>query len=102
MEPRSQAPSLAQALHLMNADAMREKIGSPKNVLAGLLEKTLDDRAVLDALYRRAYSRAPTEKEWRAAENFIGAEKEAGRSRRRAFENVLWAILNSKEFQLNQ
>ncbi|MBM3756123.1 MAG: DUF1553 domain-containing protein [Acidobacteria bacterium] len=102
MEPRSQAPSLAQALHLMNADAMREKIGSPKNVLAELLEKTLDDRAGLDALYRRAYSRAPSEKEWRAAENFVGAEKEAGRSRRRAFENVLWAILNSKEFQLNQ
>lgn len=102
MEPRSQAPSLAQALHLMNADAMREKIDSPKNVLAGLLENTIDDRAVLEALYRRAYSRAPTEKEWHAAENFIGAEKEAGRSRRRAFENVLWAILNSKEFQLNQ
>ena len=81
---------------------MREMIESKNNVLAELLERTIDDRAVLDALYRSAYSRAATEKEWRAAENFIGAEKEAGRSRRRAFENVLWAILNSKEFQLNQ
>jgi hypothetical protein len=102
MEPRSQAPSLAQALHLMNAGAIREKIEAPGNVLAGLLERTLDDGVVLSALYKRAYARTPTEKELDNARAFIASEKEAGRTRRRAFENVLWAILNSKEFQLNQ
>ena len=102
METRSQAPSLAQALHLMNADSVREKIESPKNVLAELLERTIDDRAILEALYLRAYARTPAAKEQSDIENFIASEKEAGRSRRRAFENVLWVILNSKEFQLNQ
>ena len=102
METRSQAPSLAQALHLMNADSVREKIESPKNVLAELLERTMDDRAVLEALFLRAYARAPTAKEQSDIENFIASEKQAGRSRRRAFENVLWVIINSKEFQLNQ
>lgn len=102
MEPRSQAPSLAQALHLMNAEAVREKVESPQNVLAALLENTAVDRAVADALYLRALARLPSETEWATMEGFLAAEKQAGRTRRRAFENVLWALLNSKEFQLNQ
>ena len=102
METRSQAPSMAQALHLMNADAVREKIEAPGNVLAELLEKTIDDRAVMDALYLRAFARKASEKEWGNTESFLAAERTAGRTRRRAFENVLWAVLNSKEFQLKQ
>jgi hypothetical protein len=102
MEPRSQAPSLAQALHLMNADAVREKIEAPANVLGTLLEQTMDDRAVASALYLRALARPPSDREWARLESFLAAEKQAGRTRRRAFENVLWALLNTKEFQLNQ
>ena len=102
MEPRSQAPSLAQALHLMNAESMREKIESPKNILSDLLEKTIEDRSIVEALYLRAYARKLEDREWQSVEQFLTAEKEAGRTRRRAFENVLWALMNSKEFQLNQ
>ena len=102
MESRSQAPSLAQALHLMNAESMREKIESPRNILSELLEKTIEDRAIVEALYLRAYARRLEEQEWRSVQNFLTADREAGRSRRRAFENVLWALINSKEFQLNQ
>jgi hypothetical protein len=102
MEPRSQAPSLSQALHLMNSDAIREKIEKSNNILGELLEKTVDDKRVVEELYLRAYSRTPTESQWEKVRGFLASEKEAGRMRRRAFENVLWAILNSKEFQLNQ
>lgn len=102
LEPRNPNPSLAQALHLMNADAVREKIESPKNVLASLLEQTVDDRAVVDSLYLRALSRPASSAEWSQLEVFLAAEKKAGRTRRRAFENVLWALINTKEFQLNQ
>ena len=83
-------------------NAIREKIESPKNVLAALLERTVDDRAITDALYVRALARTPTEKEWATLQGFLAAETQAGRTRRRAFENLLWALLNSKEFQLNQ
>lgn len=102
LEPRSANPSLAQALHLMNADAVKEKIEAPKNVLAGLLEATPDDRAVVDALYQRALARPASPGEWSQLEAFLAAEKRAGRTRRRALENVLWALINTKEFQLNQ
>lgn len=102
MESRSQEPSLSQALHLMNSDAVRQKIESPGNILDQLLERTIDDREVLDKLYMRAYARKSTDKQWQTVESFLAAEKIAGRKRRRMFENVLWAIVNSKEFQLNQ
>ncbi len=102
MESRSQEPSLSQALHLMNSDAVREKIEKPGNILGQLIERTVNDREVLDALYLRAYSRKATPAQWQAVESYLASEKEAGRGRRRMFENVLWAILNSKEFQLNQ
>ncbi|MBM3783147.1 MAG: DUF1553 domain-containing protein [Acidobacteria bacterium] len=102
MEPRAQDPSLAQALHLMNAEAVREKVESPANVLSALLERTIDDRQVTASLYLRALSRPPSEKESTNVEAFLAEEKTAGRGRRRAFENVLWALLNTREFQINQ
>ncbi|MCX6602199.1 MAG: hypothetical protein NTV52_01230, partial [Acidobacteria bacterium] len=63
---------------------------------------TINDREVLEQLYLRAFSRPPTNAQWQTVEGFLAAEKVAGRSRRRMFETVLWAILNSKEFQLNR
>ena len=102
MEARSQAPSLSQALHLMNSETIREKVTSEDNVLGRLLQKGLDDRAVIEDLYWRAYARLPGDADWTTVSKFLDRERAAGRDRRRALENVLWAILNSKEFQLNR
>ena len=58
--------------------------------------------SAVEALFQRAYARPPTAAQLGRMKAYIGAEQQAGRSRRRALENVLWAILNSKEFQLNR
>jgi hypothetical protein len=102
MQTRSQQPSLGQALHLMNSDAVREKLTADGNVLGRLVEAGFDDQAVAEELYWRAYARPPGEDERVLVGNFLIAEHAAGRDRRRALENLLWAILNSKEFQLNR
>ncbi len=102
LESRPQTPSLSQALHLMNSDGIREKVERTGNILASLLEKHPEDRAVVDALYLRAYGRSATPPQLERVETYVESERSAGRSRRRSFENLLWAILNSKEFQLNQ
>ena len=102
LEPRQQTPSLSQALHMMNSDGVRERIERPANILGSLLESTVDDGRVIDSLYVRAYGRAPTAAQRARVEAYLAAEREAGRSRRRGFENLLWVILNSKEFQLNR
>ena len=102
MEPRSAAPSLSQALHLMNGDRLRDKVEAPDNILRELLEGGLGDRQILETLYSRAYSRPPSAAQSARVERYLASEQEAGRNRRRAWEHVLWALLNSKEFQLNR
>jgi hypothetical protein len=91
---------LSQALHLSNSDGMAKMMKNESNVLAEVLTK--EDRAAVEALYLRAYSRPPTEEQWRKLEAFLTAEREAGRPRRRAFENLLLVLINSKEFQVNR
>ncbi|MEZ5353726.1 MAG: DUF1549 and DUF1553 domain-containing protein [Bryobacteraceae bacterium] len=101
MDHREEGPSLAQALHLMNNDAVRKLIEKPDNVLAGLLAGGGDDDAI-DALYLRAFARKPSATQRQTVSGYIRSAQSSGLSRRRAFENVLWAMLNSREFQLNR
>jgi hypothetical protein len=98
---RSKSPTLSQALHLMNGDTVMQKVQSSGNVLSGLLEKTAEDATIISQLYERAYARPPSAGERDHLLQYVAGERQAGRDRRRAFEGVLWAILNSKEFQLN-
>jgi hypothetical protein len=102
MERRSEGPSLSQALHLSNSDGMHKMMRNESNVLGELLARDTEDRPVVEALYLRAYSRPPTDGQWHTLEQFLASEREAGRSRRRAFENLLMVLINSKEFQVNR
>ena len=102
MEPRETTPSLSQALHLMNGDRMRAKVESANNFLEEMLEREPEDSQIVETLYLRAYARPPTKAQSGRITRYLADEKAAGRDRRRAWEHVLWALLNSKEFQLNQ
>ena len=101
MKERVQSPTLSQALHLMNGPSVRDKVEAEENILGELLGQDLDDSLILAGIYERAYARPPTDADISRVMGFLASERSAGRSRRRAFENVLWAVLNSKEFQLN-
>ena len=101
LKDRVQAPTLSQALHLMNGQTVRDKIEAPGNVLGKLLEQGIGDQQIIATIYERAFARLPRPTERGRIAAFIASERSAGRSRRRALENVLWAVLNSKEFQLN-
>ena len=102
MEPRSQDPSLAQALHLMNSGTVAEKVADDAGRLAMLLGAGKTDEQILDELYRWAYARPPGDDESRRLLGYLAAESAAGRDRRRAWENAFWAMLNAKEFQMNR
>ncbi len=102
MEPRSQDPSLAQSLHLMNSGTVVEKAASDQGRLALLIESGETDGRILQEMYLWAYARPPRAEEREKLLGFLAAENGAGRDRRRAWGNALWAMLNAKEFQMNR
>ncbi|MDA7888172.1 DUF1549 and DUF1553 domain-containing protein [Akkermansiaceae bacterium] len=104
--------NLAQALHLVNSQNIRNKLASNEARAATLLrnkELTDDDR--ITELYRRALSRPPSAEELATARDFIQRKRSLAQSAepkpspdqvdRSAFEDVIWALLNTKEFLFN-
>jgi hypothetical protein len=95
-DPRGeQAGSIPQSLILMNAKGVQQSIdgGDEKTALGKLLAETTDDTEVTRQLYLRALGRQPTEKE----RSTCLAHVKAAKSRNAAFEDVLWALVNSTE-----
>jgi hypothetical protein len=103
---RIQEPNLAQALELMHSEAVDARVRSEDGLVARLIESGADDQHLLDEIFWRALSRPPGAKERRdllaelpAAIASSGGKQTA--ARRQFFEDVLWAVLNSKEFVFN-
>jgi len=87
-------PTLSQALHLMNGDAVHDRIKSGK-VVARLVSEKKSDREVVDELFIRVFGRPPKDKEWASIQQAVADAPEA---RQTVLEDLFWALLNSKEF----
>lgn len=106
---RVQASSLAQSLHLMNAADVKAKIGwaDGQAVRLANAETPLEDR--IKELYRLAFSRDPRSDELEVAKEYLAdppAEwtaqgKDVAAWRREAFQDFVWALINTKEFLFN-
>lgn len=90
-------PTLSQALHLMNGDAVHDRI-KQGSAVAKMIRDKKTDREIVDELYLRCFSRPPNAKEWAAIQQSIA---EAADNRQAALEDLFWALLNSKEFYFN-
>ncbi len=86
--------NLAQALQLINGPTVNEKVKNPTNRIATLLAAKKGEREMLDDLYLVALARKADEDEAKAAL----AHVTKGTDKRKAWEDVLWAILNTREF----
>jgi hypothetical protein len=86
--------NLAQALQLINGPTINDKIRNPSNRLGKLLAKKAADTDILNDLYLATLSRLPAEGEVKAALEHVAK----GADKRKAWEDVQWALLNSKEF----
>ena len=95
---RSNQPSIAQALHLLNSPEIMEKIGSRRGRARKLAESELSDREIIDELYLATLSRFPAEEEQQL---MLQAFSGGGSGRHAAVEDILWTLLNSKEFLYN-
>jgi hypothetical protein len=96
LKPDEVEGSIPQALLFMNNPAVNNRIqANGKNLLARILSSYENDDDALRMLYLRTLARKPTDREREKCRKYLAA---AGK-RTAAFEDILWALLNSTEFQ---
>jgi hypothetical protein len=94
---RSSDAGLPQALFLINDTDNSAKITAPDGRLARLLKQIPDNDRLLEELFLSTVSRPPTADEKQRA--LAHAARAA--DRRTAFEDLLWALINMREFIFN-
>jgi hypothetical protein len=86
--------NLAQALQLINGPTINDKVRNPNNRLGKLLAGKASDQEILASLYVATLSRPPIAGEVEASLEHVRKATD----KRKAWEDVQWALLNSKEF----
>jgi hypothetical protein len=94
---RTSQPNIAQALHLLNGDFLNAKIAAPAGRVEGLFKQKAPLPAVVEELYLATLSRLPQAEELQKALRGIAAAPTA----REGAQDLLWALLNSREFLFN-
>lgn len=96
---RSQEANLAQSLHLLNSSEVQSKISNGSGraqLLTNDKERTHEER--IQELYRWAYAREPNADELQIALAHI---KKHESNVKIAYEDIIWALINTKEFLFN-
>lgn len=106
---RIQSSSLAQSLHLMNAADIKGKLatGNGRADRLSKSDKPPEDR--IRELYMVAFSREPKAEELKVALDYLaeplldsaGNPVDAQRASQEKFQDLIWALLNTKEFLFN-
>ncbi len=91
---RESDSNLAQALQLINGPTVNDKLRNPNNRVGRLLAKQLSERAMLDELYLATLTRLPTDEDVKVALAYLSKNSD----KRKAWEDLHWALINSKEF----
>ena len=106
---RSQDASLAQSLHLLNSKDIQAKLTAEKGRAAVLAaDEKRTDEAKVGELYLWAFSRPAESSEVSTAKDHIekkvtkAADADAKKkAKREAYEDIVWALISSKEFLFN-
>jgi uncharacterized protein DUF1553 len=97
---RSSDPTVSQALHVINGDTLNKKLSAPEGTIALFLKLGFSDRRIMEYMFLSAYSRYPSDSERQT----VLSELEKARltkgadAHRQALEDMVWAMLTSKEF----
>jgi hypothetical protein len=96
---RSQDANLAQSLHLLNSKEIQDKIskdGARAASLANDKERSHEER--MHELYRSVFARNARPDEIEVALSYINRHEDNPKA---AYEDILWALINTKEFLFN-
>jgi hypothetical protein len=106
---RVQSANLGQSLHLMNASDIRSKLATANGRAATLAKSEKPEKERIRELYIAAFARDPKANELKIALDYLaeplldakGKPVEEKKARKEKFEDLIWALINTKEFIFN-
>lgn len=96
---RIQDPNLGQVLELMNGEELHQRVISEEGLVQRSIGAGLDNPKLLEQIYLTVHARLPQLQEVEVL--LSAAPQNDAASRREYFEDILWALLNGKEFLFN-
>ena len=94
---RSGEVTMPQVLNLMNGESLERRIRDGGGRLQSLLKSGRPDREVADQMFLATLGRRPTDEQWGAIESELARSGD----RDGVMRDLLWALVNSKEFLFN-
>jgi hypothetical protein len=91
--------NLAQVLHLLNSQEIQGKIARSGGRSDLMVRDKRSDAEKVEELFLWAFARRPSPQQLQVALTNIEAN---GKNRQLAYENIIWALINTKEFILVQ
>lgn len=99
---RTSTFSLAQAVQLVNSKETRTKLTADRGRPALLLrDRNRNDPDRINELFLRAYSRFPNAEDASIAMDFLSENRSGKAAAQAAYEDLVWSLLNSREFIFN-
>ncbi len=106
---RVQSSSLAQTLHLINANDIKGKLASGTGRAQRLASEKKPAEAKIAELYLAAFAREPRADELKTALAYLnepqldneGKPVDPQKATRENFQDLIWALINTKEFLFN-
>jgi hypothetical protein len=106
---RVQLSNLAQSLHLINAADIRSKLGHANGRAQQLAQDSRPAETRITELYLLAFARKPRADELKTAMAYLqeprvnagGLKMEPQQAQREGFQDLIWALMSTKEFLFN-
>jgi hypothetical protein len=94
---RDNSSNMLQALHFINGKSILSRVQNPNARPAQLLKQRLSSRELVNELYLWSLAREPNAEEMKVSLSFVNSY---GERRAEAAADLMWALLNSKDFLL--
>jgi hypothetical protein len=91
---RTPDENLAQALHTLNGDILSSKIADSEGRIAKMLEQDKEAGTMIEEIYLATVCRIPSGEEMQVCLKII----EESPSPKEGYEDLMWALINSKDF----
>ncbi|NBR04888.1 MAG: DUF1553 domain-containing protein [Planctomycetes bacterium] len=99
---RQQDSSVGQALHVFNGNTLNEKLRSKEFIGVQWIGENLSNSKIVERVFLRALSRKPNADELSRFMKIISdADPKDPKARQESIEDLVWAVLTSKEFVFN-